>query len=1003
MEKVDYIQYLCEKKMLELGVDKDQRYIAPLERELANVAVQGIADYVLSLVNSKTKADHPSLMYYLLGISEDDPIISGKKVRIKKNASFPDIDADFSDGKDRVVEYFIDKYGKDRVACIGAYGQAKIKMVLRDIARIFDISLAETNDMAKALADDVDELPEAEFNRLIALGPNDEGFREDLYNLGQYLERHPEIKDILFQLKGQLRHLTKHPAGVVAVPTDIDETIPLMRHKGEMITSWVDGVTRKDLQMSGFIKFDILGLKTLTIIKDVIDLIRASKMYNPDADFDLASIEKGQMTSIFYDEFSTKLKVNGNDAIYTRFRDADTNGIFQFECISGETWIGNFRMKEVYERFMKGDKTLQVNSINLRTKERIRQPILAMKKQRRPLRRVMCEGGISIDATDLHKFYTQYKWSELKDLKAGDKILFDFKRKRTQYACESCDDHIDHAGVCKNCFAMGDRMLRVGKKRERKNRYGFIEIEEIRDVGEADVYDLAVERFHNYIANGFIVHNSRLMKQLLKDIKPTGFNDITASTALARPGPLRMGMHKEFAARKNGKKFEFGHPLIEQVLKDTQGVIVYQEDVMKICNIVAGFPLDLTDSVRKNLMKKTRDTENVKKSKKERGDIESQFLNGCLNNGLTAEVATELWNYCVKFSEYGFNKAHAAAYTLLSYQMMWLKHYYPLEFMVTLFSHSDKEKFTHYFSEAMNLGIKIIPTDINKASRGFSIHREGDQNYIMFGLAHIMGLGPAVIDIIEETKPFRSFKDFITRTSVSRKIPKQAIEALINAHAFDCFGTQNQIIEEYYLEVRDEKTITISKETGKRVKTPWQRDFDYNDKLYEHEKFVETYSLDWRINLTPRHKTLIKSHKAKSLVGVADPDIYLKKRVWGIITEITEKKSKSGNRYLYVMLTDAKFNTAKVRVPLYNRRAKMAWRFSQSLNDYEKVPTGDVMKLQNIIVCEVEASEFMERVFVDAFDIYCVGHVYEKSGEQNARIQEAIGSDGDRELEAVNK
>jgi len=1153
--KLDYIQYLCERKLKNLSLENDE-YIQQLERELTNIDVQDLQDYVINLIKNKTKIDrHGSLIYYLIGVSDIDPIKNKIPIKVKKQSSFPDIDSDFSmNEREEVVKYFINKYGSDHVAPIGSYGQMKMKMVMRDIARIFDVDLNDTNEVVKNLGEDVDAMTEEEFDVAIAIEPGEDGFRNDLYELRKYLERHPEVREILFKLKGQLRHLTKHPAGVVATPTKIDETIPLMRHKDELITSWVDGITRKDLQSSGFIKFDILGLKTLTIIKEILELIRNRKSYNKNADFDLQSIDRGQITSLLYEEFSSKLPLDGNDIIYERFRNTDTNGIFQFECIAGDSWIGNYRIKELYKDFLRGP-VHKIGCVDIKKKRKIRQIVYAMKKQEREVYRVVVDyDNRCIETSILHEYYTPKSWKKLQDLKIGDKILIDTERCRTQYYCPVSQTVMDVLGIktgCEECIKNGKRICKtqvLKKFRQVKIRYKFVKIKQIDFVGLKEVYDIGFsnKQHRNYVANGFVVHNSNLMKSLLREIKPTTFNDITSTTALGRPGPLDMGMHHEYAQRKNGKKFDFGSPLIEKCLKDSFGILTYQEDVMRLCNIVAGFPLDLTDTVRKNLMKSIRDKDAKDKEAKQRKEIHEKFIRGCVERGLKEQIAESWWQSCVSFARYGFNKcltgdtvltrcngnqhtkrnitirelysayrsdtkvgqkyrrsgypiihsmidgrikiekikdivyngrkpvfrittdngfsikatdihrflsefgwkmvkdfnisdliaitlqeyddykrigyydmdrtkryekgfevtyakivsielvgiedvydvemygdehnfvangfishnSHAVAYTVLSYQMMWFKVYYPLEFYVVLLSNSIKEKFVDYFSEIMGKGINIVPANINKSKEGFTIH--GEDNSIMFGLGYVIGVGPAIINVITQTQPFDSFIDFWHKTERIKKIGKSAIVALISAHAFDDFGAQNEMLEKYYKVIRQD--------------TKWERDIDYNDRRYEHEQFVEAYSLDWRTKLSDKQKAEVTKLNAKLLTKLVQPKANMKKTIWGIITGIIEKTSKNDNNYFYVMLTDSKFNIVKIRIPCYNKRCKYAFILNQESGKYRKVPVQDVIKMDNILVGDAETSEYMDRIFIDLFDICCVGNVYEKTIEQIEKL-----------------
>jgi len=264
----------------------------------------------------------------------------------------------------------------------------------------------------------------------------------------------------------------------------------------------------------------------------------------------------------------------------------------------------------------------------------------------------------------------------------------------------------------------------------------------------------------------------------------------------------------------------------------------------------------------------------------------------------------------------------------------------------------------------------IIPANINKTKEGFSIH--GEENSIMFGLSHINSVGPAVINTILHTQPFDSFDDFWEKTAAIKKIGKTAMIALINAHAFDAFGEQNDILEKYFLEFRKDKK--------------WERDVDYNDKKFEHDKFVEAYSLDWRAKLSEDQKVEIKRLGAKMLTKFVQPRLHLSKQVWGLVTEISQRTSKAGNNYYYVVLTDSKFNIVKVRIPCYNRRCKKAFIYDRDQNKYKKVPIDDVITVDNILIGKAETSEYMDRIFIDLYDICCLGSIYEKTLQQKEKL-----------------
>ncbi|MDU4962052.1 MAG: DNA polymerase III subunit alpha [Sporomusaceae bacterium] len=276
---------------------------------------------------------------------------------------------------------------------------------------------------------------------------------------------------------------------------------------------------------------------------------------------------------------------------------------------------------------------------------------------------------------------------------------------------------------------------------------------------------------------------------LIKELKPDRFTDLIALVALYRPGPLGSGMVEDFIARRHGRKqVDYLHPLLEPILADTFGVILYQEQVMKIASVLAGFTLGQADLLRRAMGKKKAE---VIAGQKE------NFLKGAAAQGVDPTLAREIFELIAHFADYGFNKSHSAAYALVAYQTAYLKVHYPQEFMAALLSSvmGANEKVGLYIEEARRKGIEVLPPDVNASQTGFSVAG----NAIRFGLAGVKNVGETAIQHIvtarQETGAFTSLVDFFSRVDM-RVVNKRVVESLVKCGAFDSFGARrSQLME----------------------------------------------------------------------------------------------------------------------------------------------------------------------------------------------------------------
>ena len=276
---------------------------------------------------------------------------------------------------------------------------------------------------------------------------------------------------------------------------------------------------------------------------------------------------------------------------------------------------------------------------------------------------------------------------------------------------------------------------------------------------------------------------SRGMRELLKRAKPDTFEDIIALAALFRPGPLGSGMDRDWVDRKHGNaEVTYPHPLLEPVLKPTYGVIVYQEQVMQIAQVLAGYSLGGADLLRRAMGKKKPE-----EMAKERAKFEA----GAAANGVDPKVATGIFDLMEKFAEYGFNKSHSAAYALVAYQTAWLKVHYPAEFMAAVLSSDmdNTDKVVGFLDEARALQLEVLPPDVNASAYMFEAT---DPATIRYGLGAVKGVGRGACEAIAAQRtsggPFIDLLDFCRRCE-SARLNRRTLEALIQAGALDALGS----------------------------------------------------------------------------------------------------------------------------------------------------------------------------------------------------------------------
>lgn len=447
----------------------------------------------------------------------------------------------------------------------------------------------------------------------------------------------------------------------------------------------------------------------------------------------------------------------------------------------------------------------------------------------------------------------------------------------------------------------------------KSNRGIEVKLEELDLDGDATTYEL--------LARGDTLGVFQLdggpLRSLLRQLKPDSFNDITAVIALYRPGPMGMNSHTRYALRKNGLEEvdaihpELAEPLSE-ILGETYGLVIYQEQVMAAAQKVAGFTLSQADTLRKAMGKK-----DLKVLNKEFAN----FAAGMEANGYSKDAASALWGIVVPFSDYGFNKSHGAAYAVLSYWTAYLKANYPAEYMAALLTSvgDSKDKLGVYLAECRHMGIRVLAPDVNESAGDFTA--AGDD--IRFGLGAIRNVGGNVVDAIRAARDskgrFESFHDFL------RKVPlqvanKRTVESLVKAGAFDSLGATRRALVEIHEDAVEaavsEKRAEASGQVGFDFDSLWDEpqpvnrvpdrpEWSKRDKLaFEREMlglYVSDHPLAGLELQLAKHATISVS---EVLLGetVSDGESVT---VAGLITNVQHRTARnSGNPYGIVQLED---------------------------------------------------------------------------------------------------
>lgn len=459
---------------------------------------------------------------------------------------------------------------------------------------------------------------------------------------------------------------------------------------------------------------------------------------------------------------------------------------------------------------------------------------------------------------------------------------------------------------------------------------------------------------------GVFQFESEGMRKWLRKLKPSSFEDLVAMIALYRPGPLQF--IETYIKRKfKREKVEYLHPKLENILKETYGIPIYQEQIMKIAQELAGFTLGEADILRKAIGKKIKDLLLEQKEK---------FIKGCEKNKIPEEIAKKIWNWIEPFGSYSFNKSHSVAYATIAYQTAYLKAHYPVEFMASLLStkKADVERIAFLIEEAKRMGIEVLPPDINESYREFSV--VPGKNQIRFGLLSIKNVGENTVEaILNERKrggPFQSFADFLLRMN-PQDLNKKTMESLIKAGVFDKFGERNQFLQnlesilewhrEFFRERKNQQMDLFGKPqnpnpniylkpvppASKREKLIWEKEL--------LGLFVSSHLAEDFVKIFEKAKVLPLPQITQKLVGKMV-------KIGGVITGIKKILTRNGSPMYFAKIEDGKGQIEMVIFPAILMKKPQVFQEHKVIIAIGKVDDKDGIPK---IICE-DAVEVVEEI-----------------------------------------
>jgi DNA polymerase-3 subunit alpha len=391
-------------------------------------------------------------------------------------------------------------------------------------------------------------------------------------------------------------------------------------------------------------------------------------------------------------------------------------------------------------------------------------------------------------------------------------------------------------------------------------------------------------------------------------LRPNSFDDLVAILALYRPGPLDSGMAEHYIERKNGREeTEYLHPLMEDILSDTYGIILYQEQIMQLARELAGYSLAEADLLRRAMGKKIPE---------EMAKQRTRFMEGAIERKIDERPATEIFDQMETFARYGFNRSHSAAYALVSFQTAYLKAHYPVEFLAALMSleMGDSDKTLKNLNECRKQKIEVLPPDVNSSVASFSVQ----DGCIRYGLSAVKGVGEKAVEVIVEARndggDFQSIEDFVERVDL-KTINRRVLESFIKCGAFDsCGDTRHSMMDRLDDIIRAGQLFQREKDTnqiglfgsGKEDKSIPRRVRDLPEWPTNQRLAFEREALGFYISGHPlaKYSELLTSIGARPVAKLKEYTQSAQVKIGGVITALRLRNTKKGDRYASFLFED---------------------------------------------------------------------------------------------------
>jgi DNA polymerase-3 subunit alpha len=510
--------------------------------------------------------------------------------------------------------------------------------------------------------------------------------------------------------------------------------------------------------------------------------------------------------------------------------------------------------------------------------------------------------------------------------------------KLTDFAATYCDEEghglvtqfdkndVEEAGLVKFDF-LGLRTLTIIdwaldtiNRLRRRNGEDELQIEAI-DLEDPDTFKL----LQSAQTTAVFQLESSGMKDLIRRLQPSRFEDIVALVALFRPGPLQSGMVDDFINRKHGRApLAWPHPdyqldSLQPVLEPTYGIILYQEQVMQIAQVMAGYTLGGADMLRRAM---------GKKKPEEMAKQRAIFLEGCANNGIDKDLAGNIFDLVEKFAGYGFNKSHSAAYALVSYQTAWLKAHYPAPFMAAVMSSDmqNTDKVVIFIEECRQMGLTVCLPNVNTGEYMFTVN---DANEVVYGLGAIKGVGEGPVEAIVQARreggPFTDLFDFCKRVGTKR-LNKRVLEALVRCGALDSLGAHRAVLWEAIpaaLKAADQEAQNqdagmfdlFGEMEALEPSDPYEnyrnaREWSDKERLQGEKETLGLYVTGHPID---EYEAELRHFVRKKLVEV-QPARGQSQKLAGLVVDLRMKKTKKGDPLCFLTLDD---RSARMEVTLF--------------------------------------------------------------------------------------